>query len=220
MRWLAGGLMAASLVSITVFPARATTTSCGGGFNAINVELTVPGLAPASWDCNSGTGVVLATGSDPTPFTVIDTAHGGPVPLTVLFSNSVPADGTFLFNPLNAVGYTNIHIGFQLTDTLHLGFINITPDPINPDWITLALGSNTSGSFDADFIVHVFNITKELFSDPILYLVLYGTPVCPEENCGGGGPAVATPLPGALALFAGGAGFLGLLVRRRNRRTA
>jgi hypothetical protein len=208
MRWLAGGLIAASLVSIAVFPAQASSLLCGPGTsNSVGVEVSVTGSAPTS--CGFGTGIQLATGSDPLspPLSIIDTAHGGPVTLNVSFSNAGHTDGSFSFDP---TGYDNIHIGFQLFNGFHSDRITI-PDLANPDWFTMALGSNAAGDFDSDFFGFAFGHSFETISDPILYLVLYGTPA--EVR-------LATPLPAALPLFAGAAGFLGLLLRRRTRRVA
>lgn len=207
MRWLTGGFIAASLTSIAFLPAQAASLLCGPGTsNSVGVEITVAGSAPT--DCTSGTGIRLATGSDPLspPLSIIDTAHGGPVVLNVTFSNALHTDGSFSFDP---TGYGNIHIGFQLFNGAQVGPIPI-PDLLNPDWFTMALGSNAAGDFDSDFFGFAFGHSFETISDPILYLVLYGTPA--EVR-------LATPLPGALLLFGsalvGGAGIRQWRSRRR-----
>ena len=207
MRWLAGGFIAASLTSIAFLPVQAASLLCGPGVNnQVGIEVTVTGGAPTN--CSYGNTVQLATGSDPLspPLSIIDAAHGGPVVLNVTFSNALHTDGSFSFDP---TGYDNIHIGFQLFNGAQLGRITI-PDLMNPDWFTMALGSNAAGNFDADFFGFAFGHSFETISDSILYLVLYGTAA--EVR-------LATPLPGALLLFGsalvGGAGIRQWRNRRR-----
>ena len=84
-------------------------------------------------------------------------------------------------------------------------------DLLKPDWFVFTLNGDTAEHFDSDLIFHIAGNTIELPSDEVKFAVLYGVP---------GEVTLATPLPAALPLFAGGLGVLGLLARRRKKKAA
>jgi len=213
MRWLFGGLLAASITILGLSPALAV--GCGPGtFASVQIDLTgIAGTTCGPFGNGNPTLAVLP-GPDPLEllgFTKLDSTKAGdngPVPLSMTFS--IPRfDGTVSFTTTT---YAEYAIGFQLKPIAFL-------DP-KPDWVTFYItgaASNTllSGTFDSDTIFPPSSF--EPFSDKIDYAVLYGTNCAVGTACD---PPPSTPLPAALPLFAGGLGVFGLLARRRKKKAA
>jgi hypothetical protein len=176
---------AALLTSLFSLPAFAATCGNSGG-PGVWIDLNVAGATCAQ----TGNDLTLDTATDPFKTIILDTTKTGdnrapalsvsfnPISLTSGFQT----DGTFSFNP---AGLTNIKIGFQLNT------IGGSIDP-NPDWFIFNLPVGTgSGGFDADFALTANGF--ELPSDPISFVVLYGTL--------GGSQGGETPIPGAVWLL-------------------
>lgn len=204
-----------------------TGTTVTGNVQGVPGTPLVNFTSPSSLDAANGFANICATAQN--------CGQSGYNKLTITVpatSTYTGAFGDFLFDvQLRDPGKTDTTPPLQLPFNLTISAYSGPVAPANLLGTLTLTDANKDLKTNADLSFLLLAETSTLISNVVLessdagfkelkHFQISDLQLVCTENCGGGGPGLATPLPAALPLFAGGLGVIGLLARRRKRKSA